>query len=87
MCLELEEHRQPSGEAADCGPGLSLLLSEASYSWKVEKDEPPTPALTDINLAVPRGQLLGIAGRVGAGKSSLISAILGEVRERENDWY
>ena len=83
MCLELKEHSPPSVEAADCAPGLSLQLRNASYSWSVEQDEKPALALSDINLEVPRGQLLGIAGPVGAGKSSLISAILGEVRERE----
>ena len=79
LCLELEEHIQPSGGAADCGPGV--LLSNSSYSWAVEQEE--TPTLRDINLEVPRGQLLGIAGGVGAGKSSLMSAILGEVRETD----
>ena len=76
--LELEEHIQPSG-GSDCGH--SLLLSNSSYSWAVEQEE--TPTLRDINLEVPRGQLLGIAGGVGAGKSSLMSAILGEVRETD----
>ena len=80
--LELEEHVQPSGGAADCGPGV--LLSNSSYSWAVEQgEEGEVPTLRDINLEVPRGQLLGIAGPVGSGKSSLISAILGEVRERD----
>ena len=48
---------------------------------KSEKEVREIPALTDLNLQVSRGQLVGIAGGVGAGKSSLISAILGEVRE------
>ena len=84
--LELEEHVQPSGGAADCGPGHSLILSNSSFSWTLEEGkEGEVPTLRDINLEVPRGQLLGIAGPVGSGKSSLISAILGEVRERETE--
>ena len=86
MCLELEEHIQPSGAAADCGPGLSLLLRNSSYSWRVKeegKEEEEVTTLANISLEVPTGQLVGIAGGVGAGKSSLISAILGEVRQRE----
>jgi ABC-type multidrug transport system ATPase subunit len=43
---------------------------------------PYVPCLFDIDLDVPKGQLMGIAGPVGAGKSSLISAIMGEVRQR-----
>jgi len=32
-----------------------------------------------INLVVPAGSILAIVGNVGAGKSSLISAMLGEI--------
>ncbi|XP_066299993.1 ATP-binding cassette sub-family C member 5-like [Branchiostoma lanceolatum] len=62
----------------------------------VEEDtEPPTVAaqaddgqietklietLFDINLTIAKGTLLGVCGSVGAGKSSLISAILNEMR-------
>ena len=69
-----------------------VVISQASYSWtvrggKTEEEEEEgvreIPTLFDIDLQVPRGHLVGIAGPVGSGKSSLISAILGEVRERE----
>ena len=55
---------------------------------KNEKDEeeklegenlPYVPCLYDIELEVKQGQLLGVAGPVGGGKSSLIGAIMGEV--------
>ena len=36
--------------------------------------------LRDVNLAVNPGDLIGVAGAIGSGKSSLISAILGEVQ-------
>ena len=36
--------------------------------------------LHDVNLSVNPGDLIGIAGAIGSGKSSLISSILGEVR-------
>ena len=72
-----------------------VVISQASYSWtvrgeKTEEEEEEEgvreiPTLFDIDLQVPRGHLVGIAGPVGSGKSSLISAILGEVRERESD--
>ncbi len=32
-----------------------------------------------INLEVPHGRLIAIVGQVGAGKSSLVSAMLGEM--------
>jgi ATP-binding cassette, subfamily C (CFTR/MRP), member 1 len=35
--------------------------------------------LYDINLSARKGHLLGVFGRVGSGKSSLLSAIVGEM--------
>ncbi len=35
--------------------------------------------LNNIDLRVEPGQFLGVAGHIGSGKSSLISAIMGEV--------
>ncbi|CAL1543597.1 unnamed protein product [Lymnaea stagnalis] len=37
------------------------------------------PTLENINLIVKKGQLLGVCGSVGSGKSSLINAILGRM--------
>ncbi|NXR35906.1 MRP4 protein, partial [Zosterops hypoxanthus] len=38
-----------------------------------------TPALQQISFTVKRGELLAVIGPVGAGKSSLLSAVLGEL--------
>ena len=38
------------------------------------------PCLFDLNLEIKKGQLIGVSGGVGSGKTSLISAIMGEVR-------
>lgn len=37
----------------------------------------------DVTLSVPAGQLVAVVGPVGAGKSSLLNAILGEMDHRE----
>ena len=39
------------------------------------------PCLFDLNLTIKKGQLIGVAGGVGAGKTSLTSAIMGEVSD------
>ncbi len=36
-----------------------------------------TPVLRNIHLSVPRGEFWAVVGQVGAGKSSLLAAILG----------
>ena len=41
--------------------------------------------LENINLSIPRGSLVIVVGRVGAGKSSILSAILGEMVKAEGD--
>ena len=40
----------------------------------------PSPVLSNINLAIPRGLLVGLCGSVGSGKSSLLASVLGELR-------
>lgn len=38
--------------------------------------------LRDVDLRVARGQLVAVVGAVGAGKSSLLAALLGELECR-----
>lgn len=44
------------------------------------------PTLFNIDLKIEKGSLTGVAGLVGSGKSSLLSAILGEVRRLNQDY-
>lgn len=39
--------------------------------------------LRDLNLKIPRGALVAVVGPVGSGKSSLLSALVGELRVEE----
>nr|GAT50189.1 ABC protein [Mycena chlorophos] len=45
---------------------------------KLDEQEPF--AVRNINMQIQRGTLAGIVGRVGSGKSTLISGLIGEVR-------
>ena len=42
--------------------------------WQAER-----PTLSNVNLDVPVGTLVAIVGSTGEGKTSLISAMLGEI--------
>ncbi|XP_053518910.1 cystic fibrosis transmembrane conductance regulator [Artibeus jamaicensis] len=42
-----------------------------------------TPVLKDINFQIERGQLLAIAGSTGAGKTSLLMMLMGELEPSE----
>ncbi|TFY83303.1 hypothetical protein EWM64_g713 [Hericium alpestre] len=44
------------------------------------------PTLEDINLTVRKGELVGILGRVGAGKTSLLSAIIGDMYRADGEF-
>jgi len=52
----------------------AIEVHDASFAWKSD-----SVTLSNINLRIPRGQLLAIVGEVGCGKSSLLTAILGEM--------
>lgn len=38
-----------------------------------------------INLQIAPGQLVAVVGQVGAGKSSLVQAMLGEIKKHEGN--
>jgi ABC-type nitrate/sulfonate/bicarbonate transport system ATPase subunit len=44
------------------------------------EDLPRGSCLTDLSLSVPRGHLVCVVGAVGSGKSSLLSALIGELK-------
>ncbi|KAK1333553.1 LOW QUALITY PROTEIN: hypothetical protein QTO34_005938 [Cnephaeus nilssonii] len=52
-----------------------ILFSEASFTW----DQETEPTIRDVNLDIMPGQLVAVVGTVGSGKSSLMSAMLGEM--------
>ncbi|KAF8778431.1 Multidrug resistance-associated protein 1 like [Argiope bruennichi] len=56
----------------------AVTVKGASFSWGSDSD----CVLKDIDLHVPAGKLIAVIGPVGAGKSSLLSALLGELYKR-----
>ncbi|KAL0574610.1 hypothetical protein V5O48_007360 [Marasmius crinis-equi] len=59
---------------------LSVKGGEFSWSKNVVN-----PTLEGIDLTVRKGELVGVLGRVGSGKSSLLSAILGDMNRIEGE--
>lgn len=43
------------------------------------------PSVVSINVMVPQGSLLAVVGHVGCGKTSLVSALLGEMEKLEGE--
>uniref|UniRef100_A0A8C6UG54 ABC-type glutathione-S-conjugate transporter n=1 Tax=Neogobius melanostomus TaxID=47308 RepID=A0A8C6UG54_9GOBI len=55
-----------------------IVVDNGTFSWSAEGP----PCLRRINVRVPRGSLVAVVGHVGSGKSSLLSAMLGETEKR-----
>ncbi|NXT78795.1 MRP3 protein, partial [Zapornia atra] len=62
-------------------PGNAISVTNATFSWGKELKA----SLKDINLLVPSGALVAVVGHVGCGKSSLVSALLGEMEKLEGE--
>jgi ATP-binding cassette, subfamily C (CFTR/MRP), member 4 len=58
-------------------PKLYICLKNASFSWN--SSSKGDALLKNIDLKVHKGELVALCGPVGAGKSSLIHALLGEM--------
>jgi ABC-type multidrug transport system fused ATPase/permease subunit len=54
----------------------SVRVRDASWTWNRHSG---VPVLENIDLSARKGELSCIVGRVGAGKSSLLQALLGEL--------
>ncbi|XP_030058790.1 ATP-binding cassette sub-family C member 2 [Microcaecilia unicolor] len=53
----------------------AIVLSDATFSWEQSGE----PAIKGVNLDIKPGKLVAVVGSVGSGKSSLVSAMLGEM--------
>lgn len=54
-----------------------IVIENGTFTWGNPESQ---PTLSDINISVKTGELVAVVGRVGSGKSSLISSLLGEMR-------
>lgn len=55
------------------------MLNQCDFAWNTAKGPKSRVILKDISVAVKPGSLVGVVGVVGSGKSSLLSAILGDM--------
>ncbi|XP_006183606.2 ATP-binding cassette sub-family C member 11 [Camelus ferus] len=69
--LELENGHTPEALTQPQPPLGAFKPEDKGDGW--------APELHKINLVVSKGTMLGVCGKMGSGKSSLLSAILGEM--------
>ena len=75
--LITDDHADDSLTAKDIEGELRYQIDSFAYP-----DEPQIPVLKKINFSLKEGQTLGLVGRVGAGKTTIIQLLL-----REFDGY
>ncbi|XP_071392423.1 ATP-binding cassette sub-family C member 3 isoform X3 [Centroberyx affinis] len=79
--LSHDELDPQSVDRKNTATDYSVTVVNGKFTWA--KEDPP--ALHNINVMVPQGSLLAVVGHVGCGKSSLISALLGEMEKLEGE--
>ncbi|XP_047693641.1 ATP-binding cassette sub-family C member 6 isoform X2 [Prionailurus viverrinus] len=80
LCLEeVDPGAVDSSPSRRSAGDTCISVHNGTFAWSREG----TLCLRRINLTVPQGHLLAVVGAVGAGKSSLLSALLGELSKVE----
>ncbi|XP_074640753.1 ATP-binding cassette sub-family C member 10-like [Tubulanus polymorphus] len=81
MMLEENDWKQYYNTAHNLQLSKMVNIRNAVFTWNRQRDNAEiSQKLSNINLNIHRGELIGIIGKVGSGKSSLLSAILSEMR-------
>ena len=55
----------------------AILIRDGTFAWG-END----PCLKDVSTRIPKGSLVAIVGRVGSGKTSFVSSLVGEMTKK-----
>ncbi|KAJ8592180.1 P-loop containing nucleoside triphosphate hydrolase protein [Rhizopogon salebrosus TDB-379] len=79
--LQQDAHMRVRKDSLAIGDEV-LSVKGGEFHWNKQD---VSAALEDINLTVHKGELVGVLGRVGSGKSSLLSAIIGDMRKAEGE--
>ncbi|XP_042871644.1 ATP-binding cassette sub-family C member 3-like [Penaeus japonicus] len=74
------EELDPTAVCQDHSEANAIVIRGGKFTWAGDEGQ-ASWELNDINLEVGHGKLVAVVGCVGAGKSSLISALLGEMRK------
>ncbi|KDO34405.1 hypothetical protein SPRG_19137 [Saprolegnia parasitica CBS 223.65] len=62
---------------------IDIEIADATFAWDVSGK----PLFHGINLQIKRGEFVLVHGAVGEGKSSLMSALLGEMHKRHGSLF
>lgn len=63
-----------SAVEVDMNEPYAIKIDQGEFEWLMYR-----PILENINVKIPRGQLVAIVGEVGSGKTSILATLLGEI--------
>ena len=67
---------RPIAKAYPTGPA-ALLVEHATKRFKVDRRKPPVMAVDDVSIRLERGEIYGLLGANGSGKSTFIRLVSG----------
>ncbi|CAG8439704.1 11549_t:CDS:10 [Acaulospora morrowiae] len=79
--LNDEKNTPAVEESIDDNTSSTVSLIPVQMTDELKHVNAPRSQLRNINLSIPRGKLVAIVGSVGSGKSSLLSALVGEMKK------
>ncbi|KAL9656489.1 hypothetical protein ABK040_005253 [Willaertia magna] len=82
LCTEEIDPEQFDEIETHYNDNINIKFDNASFEWEKNR-----PTLQNINLEINSGEFICVIGRVGQGKSSLLSSILGELKKTEGKAY
>ncbi|VDM51391.1 unnamed protein product, partial [Toxocara canis] len=74
---ELHEYRE--GVRQKSKDEIAVCFSDATLTWDSALSRDHNVHLHRLNMTIKQGELVAVVGKVSSGKSSLLSAILGEM--------
>jgi len=69
--------------ASGSGVGNSGVVTPTVQEEETDHSKPFT--LEELNLKIPQGSFVAISGRIGSGKSSVLNALIGEMRRTKGE--
>jgi ABC-type glutathione transport system ATPase component len=67
---------RPIVQSVPAGPA-ALLVDHATKRFKVDQRKPPVVAVDDVSIRIERGEIYGLLGANGSGKSTFIRLVSG----------
>lgn len=82
------EHKEPSNQVSEKAPIKegAIVFTDAQYTWTRSVSEAKFK-LEVPSLAIEEKEFLAVVGRIGSGKSSFLSAILGNMYCQKGGFY